>query len=297
MRPIYEVYSDPENVVGTSLSVQVKIFPASAFNTLDWVGIYPISTPTAPGLSLSRWVYLGQGKKKVKNNTASVHIMIPTTKLPNHGGYFHVRIHRKNGYTVENKTVVHFLDQPVSSYKRWAFFFSLVAIVASFQAVLNSKGTCKYLDPKDHVDKFFDWGYHMTYDLNGYLVANPDIAEAAQALSSLFLDVSMLGLLIVGALKRSTVRPFLSLVLFMTFRFVAQIAATIPCAPGYIWPKGKLFGISIPTIFVDYHPANDMFFSGHTGTLVVAGIQFYTTNFMFVALLHFLFALPLVASL
>ena len=62
-------------------------------------------------------------------------------------------------------------------------FFSLVAIVASFQAVLNSKGTCKYLDPKDHVDKFFDWGYHMTYDLNGYLVANPDIAEAAQALS------------------------------------------------------------------------------------------------------------------
>ena len=42
---------------------------------------------------------------------------------------------------------------------------------------------------------------------------------------------------------------------------------------------------------------NDMFFSGHTGTLVVAGIQFYTTNFMFVALLHFLFALPLVATL
>ena len=48
---------------------------------------------------------------------------------------------------------------------------------------------------------------------------------------------------------------------------------------------------------MDYHPANDMFFSGHTGTLVVAGIQFYTTNFMFVALLHFLFALPLVATL
>ena len=40
-----------------------------------------------------------------------------------------------------------------------------------------------------------------------------------------------------------------------------------------------------------------MFFSGHTGTLVVAGIEFYTINFMFIAFLHFFVALPFVATL
>ena len=108
MRPIYKCIRTQENVVGTSLSVQVKIFPARVLLIpLTGLAYIQFLHPTAPGLSLSRWVYLGQGKN-VKNNTASVHIMIPTTKLPNHGGYFHVRIHRKNGYTVENKTVVHY---------------------------------------------------------------------------------------------------------------------------------------------------------------------------------------------
>lgn len=297
MAPKYEVETLPENIVGTSLPVQVKIFPATAFHTLDWVGIYPLLTPTAPGLSLARWTYLGQGKKTIKDNTAIIDFTLPVEKLPNHGGYFEVRVQRKNGYYVEQKSLVHFLDQPMSTVKRWTFFFSLVVLVAAFQAVLNNKGTCSYLDPKDNIDTINDWGYHMTYDLNAYFVENPDAAAACQALSSLFLDASMLGLLLFGGLKRSTVRPFLSLVLFMTFRFVAQIAAIIPCAPGYIWPKGELFGFSIPTIFVDYHPANDMFFSGHTGTLVVAGIQFYTTNFMFIAFVHFVLALPFVATL
>jgi hypothetical protein len=297
MAALYQLDVIPENIVGTSLPVKIYISPANALHALDWVGVYPSSTPTAPGLSLSRWMYLGQGKKNIKNNTVTIDITIPVGKLPNHGGFFEVRVHRKNGYSVENKSLVHFLQQPMSRFKRWAFFFSLVALVAVFQEILNNKGTCTYLDPDKHTDKIDDWGYNATYDLNAYLVANRDVAAACQALSSLFLDGSMLLLLLWGALKRSTVRPFLSLVLFMTFRFIAQIAATIPCAPGYIWPSGKLFGFAIPTIFVDYHPANDMFFSGHTGTLVVAGIQFYTMNFMFVAAIHFLFALPFVATL
>eukprot|EP00943_MAST-04B_sp_MAST-4B-sp1_P000621 g621.t1 len=297
MTALYQLDVIPENIVGTSLPVKIYISPANALHALDWVGVYPSRTPTAPGLSLSRWVYLGQGKKAIKNNRVKIDITIPVEKLPNHGGFFEVRVHRKNGYSVENRSIVHFLQQPMSRFKRWGFFFSLVALVAVFQEILNNKGTCSYLDPGKHIDKIDDWGYNATYDLNAYLVANRDVAAACQALSSLFLDGSMLLLLLWGALKRSTVRPFLSLVLFMTFRFIAQIAATIPCAPGYIWPSGKLFGFAVPTIFVDYHPANDMFFSGHTGTIVVAGIQFYTMNFMFVAAIHFLFALPFVATL
>ena len=297
MRAIYHVEVFPENIVGTSLQVKVDVSPVSALHELDWVGIYPCSTPSLPGLSLSRWLYLGQGTKSLVKDTATIDITIPVDKLPNYTGFFEVRVHRKNGYSVEDQSSVHFLQQPISTYKRWAFFFSLLALVASFQQILNNKGTCEYLDPSQHIDKIDDWGYRITYSLNSYFVSNRDIAAACQALSSLFLDGSMILLLLWGTLKRSTVRPFLSLMLFITFRFIAQLAATIPCAPGYIWPSGKLFGFDIPTIFVDYHPANDMFFSGHTGTLVVAGIQFYTINFMFIAFLHFFVALPFVATL
>ena len=71
MRPIYEVYSDPENVVVHPYQYKLKYFN-SAFNTLDWVA-YIKFTPTAPGLSLSRWVYLGQ-KKKMSKITQQVSI-------------------------------------------------------------------------------------------------------------------------------------------------------------------------------------------------------------------------------
>ena len=81
MAPKYEVETLPENIVGTSLPVQVKIFPATAFHTLDWVGIYPLLTPTAPGLSLARWTYLGQGKKAIKDNTAIIDFTLPVSKI------------------------------------------------------------------------------------------------------------------------------------------------------------------------------------------------------------------------
>ena len=60
----------------------------------------------------------------------------------------------------------------------------------------------------------------------------------------------------------------------MTLRFVAQVAATMPCAPGFTSGRAGSSGVlKIPTLFVDYHPANDMFFSGHAGTIVCAAIR------------------------
>jgi len=46
-----------------------------------------------------------------------------------------------------------------------------------------------------------------------------------------------------------------------TERFFGQLAANIPCLPGFIWPEGALFGVKVPTVFIDYAPANDLFIS------------------------------------
>jgi hypothetical protein len=130
--------------------------------------------------------------------------------------------------------------------------------------------------PTDVIDDLF---VTTTKGLNMWFIENPQYAETVQALSSLSLDIAIIVLLWVGSTRRSSVRPFLSLFLFMALRFVAQIMAVIPCAPGYLWPSGKIFGYAIPTIFVDYHPANDMYFSGHAGTTFVIGLEFMELDY------------------
>jgi hypothetical protein len=89
----------------------------------------------------------------------------------------------------------------------------------------------------------------------------------------------------------------LALFLFLLFRFVAQLSAVVPCAPGFLWPRGALFGAYVPSILVDYHPANDMFFSGHTGSLLVAAIEFFEMDYAKTAWLHFVVLLPCVSTL
>ena len=93
MPAVYRVEAFPESIIGTSLPVKVDVSPVSALHELDWVGVYPSSTPSLPGLSLSRWVYLGQGTINIKNDTATIEITVPVEKLPNYSGIFEVRLH------------------------------------------------------------------------------------------------------------------------------------------------------------------------------------------------------------
>ncbi|CAM9695958.1 unnamed protein product, partial [Ectocarpus fasciculatus] len=135
----------------------------------------------------------------------------------------------------------------------------------------------------------------VTSDLNKRLIANPVLAEAYQAICSLLIDTALLALLYLGTTRRSSVRPFLSILIFFTFRFIAQIAAVIPCSPGFLWPVGKLFGYEIPTVFVDYEPTNDMFFSGHAGTTFIIGLEFFELDYHRLAWFQMTFALPVIS--
>jgi len=166
------------------------------------------------------------------------------------------------------------------------------------QHYLNSKGVCTWMDPRNNTDTFKDIGYELTFTFNDLLHQNVWLSEGLQALSSFSIDISILYLLynhLFGIF--SSTRAALSFFFFLIFRFVAQISATIPCAPGFMWPRGKLLGYEIPTLVVDYHPANDMFFSGHAGTIVVASIEYYKMAFTKLAAFHLLIMFPFVSIL
>lgn len=146
-------------------------------------------------------------------------------------------------------------------------FAVLLATVQCLQWVLDAKGSCAYVAPESGaIDPIQDWLSLWAGPANAFLVSQPATAAALQALCSGVLDSSMIAIFVVGAFQRSSIRPFLALFLLQFFRFTAQAAAVMPCAPGFIWPKGALWGVDVPTLFVDYHPANDYFFSGHAGT-------------------------------
>jgi hypothetical protein len=178
------------------------------------------------------------------------------------------------------KAVIHVVDSPVSPLKRVVLMLFFTVLISGFQHVLNSKGQCTFMDPDIHtVDVIDDLFVRLTVGLNRWFISNPDIAAAFQAVSSLWIDFSVTLLICVGSTRRSSARPFIALFLFFFLRFFAQLIAVIPCAPGWLWPEGKLFGFNIPTVFVDYTPANDMFFSGHSGTAIVIGLEMFELDY------------------
>lgn len=200
----------------------------------------------------------------------AVHVTFPPHLLPPHAGRFEARYHASGLYAVHARTGFRIVAGKISRWKRCLVFFALLALTAYSQRLLNAKGTCIWRDPMEHADVLLDYAYVYTAWLNAWLTENWAWAEALQAASSLSLDVFVLILIALGSSRRSSLRPFFSLFNFFLFRFVAQLAAHIPCPPGYIWPSGALFGFPIPTLFVDYHHADDFFFSGPHPSRTVA---------------------------
>jgi hypothetical protein len=217
--------------------------------------------------------------------------------LPNHHGWFDVRVHLANSYGQPHESRRLYLsDGDLPLWKRVILMGLFFAAVYCFQEHLNEKGDCPFVDPELHPhDVFDDSLVILTAPLNKYFIKNPAVAEALQALSSFSIDFHLLTLIYVGAIKRSSVRPYLSPFIFQFFRFLGQIMATIPCAPGYYFPPGRLWGYAVPTLFVDYKPANDMFFSGHVGTTLVLAIELFALDYTVLGLLQGLVGVPLIS--
>lgn len=250
--------------------LEVVLDAPSSRRTDDWVGIYPRSIPSVPGVSCGRWMHVPPPPPCTSESgpapgSQRVTLQFPPEKLPNHPGQFEVRVHsgKYNSYKVLARASLTVVQSPVSKVKRMLFLGILVGIVAFFQHLLNAKGVCSYQDPTIP-DMFDDLFVSLTSPINSFWVSRPDLAQLTQAISSFVLDGTLLLLLSLGAFRRSTIRPFLALFVFMALRFIAQSIATFPCPPGFIWPVGAIMGVPIPTLFVDYHPANDFFFRYET---------------------------------
>ncbi|KAH3764975.1 hypothetical protein Pelo_3155 [Pelomyxa schiedti] len=232
----------------------------------------------------------------------TVEVTFPSEKLPPHAGKFEIRVHavdRVQLYRVVATSRITLLRAPASRAKRICFLALLGLLIVVFQLALDSKGSCPTLP--DEVlrvrselltDAINDKLVALTAPINAYLHSHPPVASAAQAVSSAVIDATFLSLFVIGALCRSTVRPFLSVFVLMLLRFVAQLLATFPCPADFMWPRGQMFGFNVPTLFVDYHPTNDFFFSGHVGSLVVAAIQFAMMDYWWLALFECIAVVP-----
>jgi hypothetical protein len=297
-RMSYRIVSCPAEVlVGDPVSIVVERRGGVSGSGLDWIGLYPVSVPSLPGLSHGRWRYLSSGERDERGRT-TVLFHGQSSALPSHSGAFEARVHCNNEYGEPVcKSTIHFLDAPISRVGRGAVLVLFLFTVHLMQLALNSKGGCAYLDPASHTDVIRDWLSEVTAPLNRLFVAQAAWGEAAQAGSSLLLDAGVLTLAYCATMRRSSVRSYCALFLFFALRFVAQLAATIPCPPGFIWPRGRIAGLDIPTLFVDYRIANDFFFSGHVGTALVVALELFQLDYPRLAWLYASLVTPLLAVL
>jgi hypothetical protein len=112
-----------------------------------------------------------------------------------------------------------------------------------------------------------DLAHVLTSRWHGYFVANPQAANTALIISSLFID--LIGLSLIGsAIFGPTFAPFLAILIVFALRQICQAFCALPPPPGIIWRYP-----GFPALLVTYSVGNDFFFSGHTALAVLGAIE------------------------
>ena len=86
----YSVSVPAQGKVGQPITVRYTTEPLHS--ETDWIGIYPIRTPSAPGQSDGRWQYVPTG--------SSGTLTFPPALCPKTDGVYEVRYHTNNRYHV-----------------------------------------------------------------------------------------------------------------------------------------------------------------------------------------------------
>lgn len=107
----------------------------------------------------------------------------------------------------------------------------------------------------------------LSAPLHRLLLANPRWADRVLIVTSAIID--LLGLfLLLRAIFGPSIRPFLGLLIVFALRQLCQGLCSLPCPDGMIWRDPGL-----PSLFVTYGTASDLFFSGHTAIAVYGSIE------------------------
>jgi hypothetical protein len=139
----------------------------------------------------------------------------------------------------------------------------LIALWFATQKIIGAQGL-----PEGEIgDKIHDW----MAPLHQKLLKNRGWARVLLITSSLGIDLLGLSVLYLGIFGESFA-PIVGLFFILILRQGSQYLTALPAPEGMIWDDP-----GVPSLFVTYHVANDLFFSGHTalavyGTLVLASL-------------------------
>jgi len=109
--------------------------------------------------------------------------------------------------------------------------------------------------------------HELTAPLNAYLLHHTSLTNALLIVSSAFIDLFAIFLL-VRAIFGPTIRPFLGLFLLFALRQLCQAFVALPQPPDMIWHYP-----GFPSLLVTYGVSNDFFFSGHTSVAVYGAYE------------------------
>ncbi|MBP7950647.1 MAG: hypothetical protein KA004_13435 [Verrucomicrobiales bacterium] len=112
-----------------------------------------------------------------------------------------------------------------------------------------------------------DWFHQRTAAVHRWLTNHPAATDRFLIASSLAIDLCGLAILGVSIFGR-TIEPFLALILVFSLRQICQGLCALPPPEGMIWRDP-----GFPSLLVTYGVSNDLFFSGHTALVVLAGIE------------------------
>jgi membrane-associated phospholipid phosphatase len=145
------------------------------------------------------------------------------------------------------------------------------------QALLSARP-----DPENKIgDALHEW----TAAANEFLHENSYWSTTLLIGTSAIIDLS--GVFLLGkSLFGPTLRPFVTLLILFLTRQICQALIALPSPEGVIW-----YDPGFPSLFVTYYVTNDLFFSGHTGMIVVAAIELFEVNSQVGKLLSVLFVL------
>lgn len=151
----------------------------------------------------------------------------------------------------------------------------LIALWFATQKIIGSQGL-----PEGQIgDKIHDW----MAPLHKKLLTNKSWSRMLLITSSLGIDLLGLSVLYLGIFGQSFA-PIVGLFFILILRQGSQYLTALPAPEGMIWEDP-----GVPSLFVTYHVANDLFFSGHTalavyGTLVLASLGIFPLTLAAVAL-------------
>ena len=151
----------------------------------------------------------------------------------------------------------------------------LIALWFATQKIIGAQG----LPEGDIGDKIHDW----MAPVHQKLLKNKGWARVLLITSSLGIDILGLSVLYLGIFGESFA-PIVGLFFILILRQGSQYLTALPAPEGMIWEDP-----GVPSLFVTYHVANDLFFSGHTalavyGFLVLASLGYFPLTLAAVAL-------------